>query len=197
MRIIFATGNSKKLDEAREYLEPLGHNVELLIIDGQPPDFIEPQSSELMEVAISKSKQAINMLSESEVMNCAILVEDSGLFIDSLNGFPGVYSSYVFETIGLDGILKLMSEERKRHCEYRAVTVLMMNGTRIVTTGVCRGKIGENICGDGGFGYDPIFFPDDSNGLSVGQMSKSQKSTLSHRGKSLKALSEAITHPSM
>ena len=119
MRIIFATGNSKKLEEAREYLEPLGHNVELLTIDGQPPDFIEPQSSELMEVAISKSEQAISMLSESELSNCAILVEDSGLFIDSLNGFPGVYSSYVYKTIGLNGILKLMSEERSRHGEYR------------------------------------------------------------------------------
>jgi len=197
MRIIFATGNSKKLEEAREYLEPLGHNVELLTIDGQPPDFIEPQSSELMEVAISKSEQAISMLSESELSNCAILVEDSGLFIDSLNGFPGVYSSYVYKTIGLNGILKLMSEERSRHGEYRAVTVLVMNGTRIVKTGVCRGKIGQDIFGEGGFGYDPIFFPEGANGLSFGQMSKSQKSTFSHRGKSLKALSEAITPPSM
>jgi len=197
MRIFFATGNSKKLGEAREYLEPLGHDVELLLIEGKPLNFIEPQTSELMEVALSKSDQAISMISESELSDCAILVEDSGLFIDSLNGFPGVYSSYVFKTIGLNGILKIMSEEEDRHCEYRAVSVLVINGKRIVRTGVCRGKIGKEISGQGGFGYDPIFIPNGSNEVSFGQMNESEKSSFSHRGKSLKALSEAITPPSM
>ena len=67
MRIVFATGNSKKLEEAREYLEPLGHDVELLLIEGKPPNFMEPQTSELMEVALSKSDQVISMISESEI----------------------------------------------------------------------------------------------------------------------------------
>ena len=197
MRIVFATGNSKKLEEARGYLEPLGHDVELLLIEGKPPDFIEPQTSELMEVALSKSDQAISMISDSELSDCALLVEDSGLFIDSLNGFPGVYSSYVFKTIGLSGILRIMSEEIDRKCEYRAVSVLVINGKRIVRTGVCRGKLGNEISGQGGFGYDPIFIPNGSNEVSFGQMSESEKSSFSHRGKSLKALSEAISPPSM
>ena len=197
MRIIFATGNSKKLEEARGYLVPLGHEVEPLLIDGKSPNFIEPQTSELMEVALSKSDQAISMISQSELTDCAILVEDSGLFIDSLNGFPGVYSSYVYKTIGLNGILKLMSEEKLRHCEYRAVSVLEMNGERIVRTGVCRGELGKEISGQSGFGYDPIFIPNGSNGTSFGQMNESEKSSFSHRGKSLKALSEAIPPPSM
>ena len=197
MRIIFATGNSKKLEEARGYLVPLGHEVEPLLIDGKSPNFIEPQTSELMEVALSKSDQAISMISQSELTDCAILVEDSGLFIDSLNGFPGVYSSYVYKTIGLNGILKLMSEEKLRHCEYRAVSVLEMNGERIVRTGVCRGELGKEISGQSGFGYDPIFIPNGPNGTSFGQMNESEKSSFSHRGKSLKALSEAITPPSM
>lgn len=197
MRIIFATGNSKKLEEAREYLEPLGHDVEPLLIEGETLKFIEPQTSELTEVALSKSDQAINMISESELSDCAILVEDSGLFIESLDGFPGVYSSYVFKTIGLNGILKIMSEEVARKCEYRAVSVLVLNGKRIIRTGVCKGELGEEISGKAGFGYDPIFIPHGSNGVSFGQMNKSEKSSYSHRGKSLKALSEAITPPSM
>tara|TARA_B100001027_G_scaffold199445_1_gene158173 strand:- start:599 stop:1192 length:594 start_codon:yes stop_codon:yes gene_type:complete len=197
MKIFFATGNSKKLEEARQYLEPLGHDVELLLIEGKPPDFIEPQTSELTEVALSKSDQAISMISDTELLDCAILVEDSGLFIDSLNGFPGVYSSYVFETIGLGGILKIMSEEENRHCEYRAVSVLVINGKRIITTGVCRGKLGNQISGQGGFGYDPIFIPNGSNEVSFGQMNESEKSSFSHRGESLKALSKAISPPSM
>lgn len=197
MRIIFATGNSKKLEEARKYLEPLGHVVEPLLIEGKTPNFIEPQTSELMEVALSKSDQAISMISESELSDSAILVEDSGLFIDSLDGFPGVYSSYVYKTIGLNGILKLMSEEGIRHCEYRAVSVLEINGKRIVRTGVCRGELSREISGQSGFGYDPIFIPYGSKGVSFGQMNESEKSKFSHRGKSLKALSEAITPPSM
>ena len=197
MRILFATGNEKKLDEAREYLEPLGHNIEPLMFDEKTPELIEPQSSELVEVALSKSEQAISMLSESDSSECAILVEDSGLFIDSLNGFPGVYSSYVYNTIGMSGILKLMNEESLRGCEYRSVAVLVIKGRQIVKTGICRGEIGKEISGNGGFGYDPIFIPDDSDGRTFGQMSQSEKSSFSHRGKSLKELSEAISPPSM
>ena len=176
MRIIFATGNSKKLEEARGYLEPLGHEVEPLLIDGKPPNFIEPQTSELMEAALSKSDQAISMISQSELTDCAILVEDSGLFIDSLNGFPGVYSSYIYKTIGLNGILQFMSEEKVRHCEYRAVGVLEINGERIVRTGICRGELGKEISGQSGFGYDTIFIPNGSNRVSFGQMNESEKS---------------------
>tara|TARA_B100000214_G_scaffold371789_1_gene348828 strand:+ start:641 stop:1234 length:594 start_codon:yes stop_codon:yes gene_type:complete len=197
MRIIFATGNPKKLEEARKYLEPMGHDVKPLMIEGKPPNFIEPQTSELMEVALSKSDQAVSMVPESELSDCAILVEDSGLFIDCLSGFPGVYSSYIYKTIGLNGILKLMSEEVARHCEYRAVSVIVINGKRIVRTGVCRGELAEEISGKNGFGYDPIFIPNGSNGVSFGQMNESEKSSFSHRGKSLKALSKAITSPSM
>ena len=90
-----------------------------------------------------------------------------------------------------------MSEEENRHCEYRAVSVLVINGERIITTGVCRGKLGNQISGQGGFGYDPIFIPNGSNEVSFGQMNESEKSSFSHRGESLKALSKAISPPSM
>ena len=77
------------------------------------------------------------------------------------------------------------------------MSVLVINGKRIVRTGVCRGKLANEISGQGGFGYDPIFIPNGSNEVSFGQMSESEKSSFSHRGKSLKALSEAISPPSM
>ena len=72
-----------------------------------------------------------------------------------------------------------------------------MNGKRIVRTGVCRGELSREISGQSGFGYDPIFIPNGSKGVSFGQMNESEKSSFSHRGKSLKALSEAIAPPSM
>jgi len=74
---------------------------------------------------------------------------------------------------------------------------LLVGERKIIARGICRGNISENISGTGGFGYDPIFIPADSDGRSFAQMSKEEKSLISHRGKSLKALSEAISSPSM
>tara|TARA_B100000676_G_C18034157_1_gene820697 strand:+ start:655 stop:1248 length:594 start_codon:yes stop_codon:yes gene_type:complete len=197
MRVIFVTGNSNKLEEARSYLEPLGLKIEQLIIDGKVPELVEPQFDDLEKIAISKANQALTMIPNYQKSDCAILVEDSGLFIDSLDGFPGTYSSFVFEKIGVDGILRLMSGNNVRGCEYRAVSVLLVGERKIIARGICRGNISENISGTGGFGYDPIFIPADSDGRSFAQMSKEEKSLISHRGKSLKALSEAISSPSM
>ena len=121
MRVIFVTGNSNKLEEARSYLEPLGLKIEQLIIDGKVPELVEPQFDDLEKIAISKANQALTMIPNYQKSDCAILVEDSGLFIDSLDGFPGTYSSFVFEKIGVDGILRLMSGNNVRGCEYRAV----------------------------------------------------------------------------
>ena len=90
-----------------------------------------------------------------------------------------------------------MSGKKMKGCEYRAVSVLVLGERKIIAEGVCRGKIGEKISGTGGFGYDPIFIPDESDGRSFAQMSKEEKTSISHRGKSLKALSEAISSPSM
>ena len=197
MRIVFATGNQNKLKEAKEYLEPLGHNVEQLLVAGKAPDFIEPQIEDLQQVTLSKLEQAIAMMPKSELSSCAILVEDSGLFIDSLKGFPGVYSSYAYKTIGPRGILRFMGQTKLRGCEYRAVSILFMQGKKISKTGICRCEISLEITGNGGFGYDPIFIPEVSDGRTFSQMSESEKSSMSHRGKSLKALSEAISSPSM
>ena len=168
-----------------------------MMIGGEAPEFIEPQSDDLEQIAISKADQAMSMVPESQKSDCAILVEDSGLFIDSLEGFPGTYSSFVFRKIGVDGILRLMNGNKMKGCEYRAVSVLVIGERKIIAKGVCRGKISEKISGTGGFGYDPIFVPDDSDGRSFAQMSREEKSSISHRGKSLKALSEAISSPSM
>ncbi|MAU29599.1 MAG: non-canonical purine NTP pyrophosphatase, RdgB/HAM1 family [Euryarchaeota archaeon] len=197
MRVIFVTGNSNKLEEAKRYLKPLGMEVEQMMIDGSIPELIEPQFDDLEKIAIFKADQAIAMIPESEKSDCAILVEDSGLFIDSLNGFPGSYSSFVFRKIGVDGILRLMSGKSMKGCEYRAVSVLVIGGRTIIAKGICRGNISEEISGTGGFGYDPIFIPEDSDGRTFAQMTKEEKSSISHRGKSLKTLCEAISSPSM
>ena len=196
MRILFATGNEHKISEAAAILAPLGHEVEPLLIQGKPPELIEPQAEGIVEVALSKIEQARELVMGTKLEDSIILVEDSGLFIDALGGFPGPYSSYVESTIGLSGILQLMSAESERGAEFRAIAAISIEGNTVTETGICRGKISEQISGDMGFGYDPIFIPEDGDGRTCGEMSSIEKSSISHRGRALKAVSELLNLPS-
>lgn len=119
MEILFATGNSNKVSEASTVLAKFGHTISQLKIDGKTVDFSEPQADGIEEVAISKSVQARDFVMGTNLEESAILVEDSGLFINSLNGFPGPYSSFVERKIGLQGILDLLKNKDERVAEYR------------------------------------------------------------------------------
>ena len=196
MRILFVTGNQNKVAEANGILSPLGFVVEQLLIGGEVPDLIEPQSEEIEEIAKFKLEQAVSLAMGTEFENEALLVEDSGLFIDSLSGFPGPFSSFVHETIGLSGILSLMSGETDRSAEFRAVAAVSFRGNMLTSTGICRGVISENISGESGFGYDPIFIPEEANGRTCAQLPSHEKSAISHRGFALKGVSELLNLPS-
>ena len=196
MRVLFVTGNQNKVAEAYGILSPLGFYVEQLFIDGKAPDLVEPQAEEIEEIAKYKLEQAVSLTMGTEFENEAVLVEDSGLFIDSLSGFPGPYSSFVKETIGLSGILSLMSGETDRGAEFRAVAAVYFKGKIMTCTGICRGFVSENISGDSGFGYDPIFIPEEANGRTCAQLSPEEKSSISHRGFALKGVSELLIPPS-
>ena len=196
MRVLFVTGNQNKVAEAYGILSPLGFYVEQLFIDGKAPDLVEPQAEEIEEIAKYKLEQAVSLTMGTEFENEAVLVEDSGLFIDSLSGFPGPYSSFVKETIGLSGILSLMSGETDRGAEFRAVAAVYFKGKIMTCTGICRGFVSENISGDSGFGYDPIFIPEEANGRTCAQLSPEEKSSISHRGFALKGVSELMIPPS-
>jgi len=139
MHILFATGNKHKVSEASEILAHLGYGVEQLLIRGKAPELIEPQAEGIEEVAISKIKQARELVMGTELEGSIILAEDSGLFIDSLEGFPGPYSSYVENTIGLPGILQLMSSETGRRAEFRAIAAAYIDGTIVIGTGIFKG----------------------------------------------------------
>jgi|TARA_B100001250_G_scaffold186669_1_gene160467 XTP/dITP diphosphohydrolase len=196
MRILFATGNQNKINEANILFSELGHSVEGLIINGELPNFIEPQSPNLEDVAASKLKQAMSLIEGTELEECAIMVEDSGLFIDQFPGFPGVFSSFVYDSIGLMGILNLLGNSSNRYAEYRAVTLLQWKNKIWESSGICKGTISNEKLGDGGFGYDPIFIPQQGNGSTFSQMSSKQKSLISHRSYSLKGLLDSLNLPS-
>ena len=196
MRVLFATSNKNKIAEAKASLGPLGYTVEQLLIDGTPPNFIEPQTDEIEIISKSKIQQSLAFISGTEFEGSSILVEDSGLFIEDLGDFPGVYSSYVEKTIGNKGIIKILDNISNRRAEYRAYSILYENGKYWNSLGICSGKISTEIRGFNGFGFDPIFIPDSGDGRTFGEMSQFEKDSKSHRGKSLRILCDELRRPS-
>ncbi|MEM0351350.1 MAG: XTP/dITP diphosphatase, partial [Archaeoglobaceae archaeon] len=138
-------------------------------------EYEEPQGSSLEEIAIKSAK---NLARE---INSPFFIEDSGLFIESLNGFPGPYSSYVFKTIGNDGILKLMEGVENRKAYFKAV-IAYFDGSKILTfDGIVYGEIAREMRGKKGFGFDPIFLYGDRTFAEMGE----EKNLVSHRRRAL------------
>jgi len=159
----------------------------------------EIQTTDLKEVLSFGLPLLFNELLVEGYEPHPIFADDSGLFIDSLHGFPGVYSSYVERTIGLKGILKLMEGEERRGAEFRCSIGLLIPGNgggdkMLFFEGVVRGRIGFEERGYDGFGYDPIFIPEEDNpqGLTFAEMTTEEKNRRSHRGKALRKLKEYL-----
>ncbi|MFY9798772.1 MAG: non-canonical purine NTP pyrophosphatase [Candidatus Nitrosopolaris sp.] len=138
----------------------------------------EIQAESLSEIAEEKSKDAFKAVSKP------VIIEDDGLFIHRLNGFPGSNSSFVFKTIGNVGILKLLSHLRDRSASFVSVFVYNDGNTVRTFVGKTDGKISLRIAGPG-WGYDPIFIPSGFE-LTFGQL-KDKKIRISHRGKAIAA----------
>ena len=196
MRILFATSNTNKISEAAEILVPLGHSVEGLLIDGNRPIFNEPKELGLEAVTESKVEQALALIKGTEFEGAAVLVEDSGVFTHAFEGWPGANSADVVGKIGLDGVLERISKSKNRDGEYRAVVILSDGKNNWKSVGVCKGKFSEKKRGINGFGYDPIFIPEDGDGRTFAEMESSEKSSISHRGVAIKSLSRVLSDPS-
>lgn len=176
-KIIFVTGNAHKVKEAGDILSPLGISVEQNNC-GYP----ELQEDELEKIADFGAECAADHLG-SEVM-----VDDSGLFIRALGGFPGPYSAYVFDTLGNDRILKLMEGETDRKAVFRCVIGYCRPGEKArLFRGEVDGKISLVGRGVAGFGYDPIF---EVGGMTFGEMVDDEKNVLSHRYRALLKFAE-------
>ncbi|MAR46692.1 MAG: non-canonical purine NTP pyrophosphatase [Euryarchaeota archaeon] len=195
----FMTGNAGKVREAKHALEPLGFDVRQLTVEDV--DIVEPQCDDLEIVARSKLEQARPHLPDS---NDALMVEDAGLFVDTLNGFPGVYSAYILRTVGYRALLNLVEENESRGAQFEAVAALLIDDTIHVSRGVCRGTLASFASGNEGFGFDPIFIPDDveidgktitTNGLTFADVDLSIKEQFSHRSKALDGLIELLSTP--
>jgi len=115
-----------------------------------------------------------------------IIVEDAGLFIDALRGFPGVYSAYALKTIGLGGVVKLLKGSRSRRASFvSSVAYCEPGGEPEVFDGTVQGTISLAPRGSGGFGFDPIFLPSGGK-KTFGELSIEEKCEVSHRSRALR-----------
>lgn len=152
LTINFATSNKNKVKEFKQILEPeiKVNHIEIL--------YPELRSDDPEEIA----KQSAEMLANK--LNKAVVVEDSGLFINALNDFPGTCSAYIHKRIGLKGIIKLMQDIKDRECTYKSAVAYCKPGKKSISfLGEEKGKVAESIKGNHGFGHDPIFIPENSN----------------------------------
>lgn len=177
--IYFITSNKGKLLEVKEKLSAV--NVEVVQRDiGYP----EVQADSLEDVA----RFGVEYIQKK--IDHPLILEDAGLFIDVLQGFPGVYSSYVFYTIGLKGILKLLEGldgDKRKACFRSVVAYKEPDKKPELFIGECCGRIATEELGEYGFGYDPIFILDGDT-RTFAQMNVREKNRFSHRGKSLEKL---------
>jgi XTP/dITP diphosphohydrolase len=167
--VMFATSNTQKFKEVKMLFDNRNISLRHLQID-----IVEIQSTSLEDIAIAALKSCFEIYNHN-----LIFVEDSGLFIRRLKNFPGPYSSYVYKTIGLKGILKLMKDVVDRTAYFQATIALKTEEEIKVFTGIVEGQISYSIS-DFGWGYDPIFIPDNHGSLTYGELGL-KKRFISHR----------------
>jgi len=182
LEVIFATSNKHKVKEAKKVLRSYGLEVVPRPIKG-----IELQDEDVGVVA----KFAARNIKESSK---PFFVEDTGLYVESLKGFPGAFSAYVFRTIGNEGLLRLIGKDRSAYFE-SAVAIRLCNYIKVFK-GKLYGTISYTVRGNNGFGFDPVFIPDGER-KTLGEMTLEEKCKISHRAKAMRAMAEWLNKNSM
>ncbi len=169
--LFFVSNNTHKYSEIKSILKDRIIDIDLKF---HKQNIIEIQEEKIRKIAIEKSICAYNILKKP------IIIEDDGLFIKSLNGFPGQYSSYVFKSLGNTGIIKLLKGNKDRSALFKSIFVYNNGLITKIFTGQINGTIATTIT-PGGWGYDPIFIPHKMN-ITFGKLKENnQKNELSHR----------------
>lgn len=179
-RIHIVTSNIQKGAEAVAILREEGVDA-AIIVDKK----LEVQSTSLEEVALKAARIAYTK------HKVPLAVDDSGLFIEALGGFPGVYSSYVYKTIGIKGVLKLLEGESNRRACFKTVVAAIIPPLEVIEKGEVCGTISTEPRGSEGFGFDPIFVPDGYS-RTFAEMSLEEKNSISHRGLAFRLLARRL-----
>jgi XTP/dITP diphosphohydrolase len=182
--VFFATGNINKFNEARRILSHYGIAVGMLKLKGD-----EIQSESLQEIA---ETSVINAYKKCKL---PIFVEDAGLFIDALSGFPGPYAAYAYKTIHNSGIIKLMDKVKQRKAKFESIIAYCDEQT-LCNPQSFHGEVQGEITtaerkeeGKSGFGFDPIFQPSGS-AKTFAEMTIDEKNGYSHRAMAIRKFAE-------
>ena len=197
--IIFATGNKNKMIEIRMILEDLGCKILSQKEAGIQADVVEDGQT-FEENALIKATTIADIAREMpEYKNAVVLADDSGLEIDALNKEPGIYSarymgedtSYDIKNQALLDRLEGVPDEKRTARFVCAIAAALPDGSTEVVRGTMEGRIGYEITGENGFGYDPIFYLPQF-GCSSAELEPEKKNELSHRGEGLRKMRKVL-----
>ena len=188
MKIVFATNNAHKLSEVAQVV---GEKFELVTLRecGITEDIPENEPT-LEGNALAKARYVYSRTG----LNC--FADDTGLEVDALGGEPGVRSAR-YATDGHDDeankrlLLERMQGVENRAAQFRTAVALIMDGEESLFEGIVRGDIATEEHGEGGFGYDPLFFPE-GGAKTFAEMSAEAKNEISHRGRAVRKLAEFL-----
>ncbi len=194
--IVVATGNMHKLTEIEEILSHVLPDVTFVAL-GQLGEFDDPEETgtTFLENALIKAQAAV------EATGLPAIADDSGLAVDALDGEPGVYSARYAGVHGDDAAnnAKLLDklvdvDDPERTARFVSVVALIdVDGLVTYGEGTCEGTIAHEGRGENGFGYDPLFLPDDTPGKTMAELTPDEKNAISHRFHALQALSAKLS----
>ena len=199
MKIIFATGNKNKMIEIRMILADLGCRILSQKEAGIQADVVEDGQT-FEENALIKATTIADIARKMpEYKNAVVLADDSGLEIDALNKEPGIYSarymgedtSYDIKNQALIDRLEGVPDEKRTARFVCAIAAALPDGSTEVVRGTMEGRIGYEITGENGFGYDPIFYLPQF-GCSSAELEPEKKNELSHRGEGLRKMRKVL-----
>ncbi|MBD5294615.1 MAG: RdgB/HAM1 family non-canonical purine NTP pyrophosphatase [Bacteroides sp.] len=189
--LVFATNNDHKLREVRQML-PAEIEVKSLNDIGLHDDI--PETALTLE---GNAELKARYVSE-RFGGCDVFADDTGLEVEALNGAPGVFSARYAgpghdSAANMARLLREMEGKDNRRARFRTVIALIRNGQLQTVEGIVNGTIALAPQGNDGFGYDPVFIPDETPGRSFAQMTPDEKNAISHRGRAMQALKRILS----
>ena len=195
-KVLIATNNKHKVEEIETALNFEGWEF-LTLADCEP----YPEPAE--DADTFEGNALIKARAAHEATGLAALADDSGLAVDALGGAPGVFSARYCGVHGDDDAnnAKVLAElegvpDEERTARFVcALAFVDEDGTETTAFGTIEGRIAHGLSGEGGFGYDPMFLPDEFGGAkTLAEVSQEEKNAISHRGNALRALKEKLAH---
>ncbi|MGN1198542.1 MAG: XTP/dITP diphosphatase [Acetatifactor sp.] len=191
-RIVFATGNAGKMREIKRILGDLGVEIVSMKEAGIATD-AEENGKTYEENALIKARAVAALTGD------CVLADDSGLEIDYLNKEPGIYSarymgedtSYRIKNANLIERLEGVPDEKRTARFVCAIAAVLPNGKELTVRATIEGRIGYEEKGEGGFGYDPIFYVPELQ-KTTAELTEDEKNSVSHRGKALRLMKEEL-----